>query len=179
MRLTTECFFSENRIHHRGLSSMASNIPAEHTEKMLCDYVENAHLRIPDLKSHYILLNQMNTLLHKLLKNMNNNDAFQDVQDVQLHADMDPGLVDTLSSIKLLLSSIQKHIDLLYNIGIHVKSIDKGIFGIALPHSERKIQLLWHVGDEEIYYWEEADSIGNMLKRPIHELTTTLELVSP
>ena len=149
---------------------MTASVHAHETQQVLYDYIKAANLLIPSLKIDYIRLSQMNFLLHRFMKNMKNSDILFDAQEIQLHAGMDHELIDTLSSIKLLLSAIQKEIDSLYNRCIHVKSLDKGIFGITVPNTKNTGQLLWQVGDKEILYWEEHDGSGNFSKRPILEL---------
>ena len=177
--MTTLRFLSENiYINIEENTIMPLSPPVYDTHHAIYNFLEEAHTLIPHLNMHYIRLNQMNALLHKLLKNIKNVDNLFDAQDIQLHAEMDHSLLDTLSSVKLLLNGIQKEIDALYHRSIHVKNIDKGIFGIDVPNAQSSIQLIWHIGDKEIYSWEETDGSGNTLKKSIHDLVHTIEGVN-
>lgn len=137
--------------------------------------IEEANQLIPTLKKNYVRLNQMNTLLHQLLKDVRNQDFLFDAHEVSLSPDMEPSMMDTLSSIKLLLASIQKELDQLNKIGIHFKSIDNGVANISMKNDGRSIQLIWTVGDTEILHWEETDTADSNKRRPIHELVLNTE----
>jgi hypothetical protein len=157
---------------------MSSSSTAHATHLAVCAFLEEAQTLIPDLQAHYIRLNQMNAALHKLLKNIKNTDNLFDAQDIQLHAEMDQSLLDTLGSIKIFLNGIQKEIDFLYLRSIHVKNIDKGIFAIGVPHAPHAVQLVWQVGDKEIFFWEETDALGNTLKKSIRDIIPSVEVVA-
>lgn len=150
---------------------MAESPHSNEAQTYLYGTIEEANLLIPTLKKNYIRLNQMNTLLHQLLKDVRNQDFLFDVHEVSLSSDMEPNMVDSLSSIKLLLASIQKELDALSKIGIHFKSIDNGVANISIKNNGTPISLIWNVGDTEILHWEDMDATGTHTRRSIHELT--------
>lgn len=142
------------------------------TETKQCFYesIDEVNFLIPNLKRYYVRLNQMNTILHHLLKDVRNQEVVFDAHEVSLSLDMDPTLMDALSSIKLLLASIQKEMDRLYKMGIHFKSLDQGLALIPMEHQGRTVHLVWKVGDREILHWEEPEDMGSPKRRSIHEL---------
>lgn len=154
---------------------MAEALRTNEAQAYLYGSIEEANLLIPTLNKNYVRLNQMNTLLHQLLKDVRNQDFIFDAHEVSLSSDMDPSMMDALSSIKLLLSSIQKELDHLHKLGIHFKSIDHGIVNISMRINNRPIHLIWQVGDSEILYWEEVDAVNSKKKRSIHELANIFE----
>ena len=154
---------------------MADEPHANEAQAYLYETIEEANLLIPTLKKNYVRLNQMNTLLHQLLKDVRNQDFLFDAHEVSLSSDMEPSMMDTISSIKLLLAAIQKELDKLNKLGIHFKSIDSGVVNILMKKKGQPIHLIWNVGDTAILYWEEVDATGNCKRRPIHELVLSAE----
>lgn len=138
--------------------------------------LEEANRLLPVLSKRFVRISQMNALLHQLLKDARNQDYLFNAHEVSLSQDMEPTVLDAVSSIKLLLASIQKELDRLSQQGIRFKSIDQGIAVIPMHHADRVIHLLWQAGDARITHWEESES-AETARHPVEELELLEESV--
>lgn len=125
-----------------------------------------ANQLVPQLSHAFIRLFQMNHQLHQLMRYVKENNLLIDKNHLELDDSMDEDTLDTLSSIKILLTRIQKDVDALQAHGIKIKSLEHGIVNIPAKHGDDEFNFYWEVGDNSIVSWLDQ----NKAKRCVTEL---------
>lgn len=113
-----------------------------------------ANALIPKLSNAFVRLYQMNDQLQKLLTEVREKNLLIDKNDFELDQSMDEETLDTLSSIKILLTAIQDEVDSIQvNHGVKIKSLDQGIVNIPAKNDENEMYYYWEVGHKTIDFW--------------------------
>lgn len=64
------------------------------------------------------------------------------------------------------LNDLNREIERLWNQGIHLKDLEKGLVDFPAILDGREVYLCWHLGEEKVEYWHELDS-GFAGRRPL------------
>ena len=128
--------------------------------------LDEANELVPQLSSAFVRLYQMNHQLHQLLRIVKEQNILIDKNHLEIDESMDDDTLDMLSSIKILLTRIQKDIDAVQKHGITIKSLEQGIVNIPARVGEDEFNFYWEVGEQMIHSWLDQ----NKSKRCVSEL---------
>ncbi len=125
--------------------------------------LDEANRLIPHLKMSFIRLFQMNHQLQQLLRLVKEKNMLIDKNHLELDESMDNDTMDILSSIKILLTTVQEEVEQLQGQRIKIKSLDRGIVNIPGEKEGCEINFYWEVGDSHIVTWLDQASIKRSL----------------
>ena len=129
-----------------------------------------ANNMIPSFEIAFRRIFQMNHQISLLLHQLKLNKIDPNIIYINKNHDYDEETIDAITSIKVLLSTIQKEVDYLQEQAIEVKNIEKGLVSLTSKIGKKEITLCWKVGEPQISQWHDK---GNN-KKPIAELTDYL-----
>jgi hypothetical protein len=130
---------------------------------------EDAEKMIPAIKKTLIRVQQLNILIQECLKTLKSmhikfNDNFDNFEDY------DQDAVDTISSLKIMLSTVQNEIDELKDQGCMLTNIEKGIVHWNSQHDDKDIVLSWVLGEKPGCHWHYRKSDFKS-RKPMKDLT--------
>ncbi|MGC6403963.1 MAG: DUF2203 family protein [Candidatus Comchoanobacterales bacterium] len=137
------------------------------TEQKKYFTIQEANDLIPSVSLSFRRIFQMNHQVSSLVSKLKNNQIDPSIIMINQNEEYDEDTIDYISSIKILLSTIQKEVDTIKKQGIVINSIEKGLLSFNSKHGEKDITLRWQVGDQEICQW--LDHKDN--EKSISELT--------
>ncbi|HJN37726.1 MAG TPA: DUF2203 family protein [Gammaproteobacteria bacterium] len=130
---------------------------------------ESAEQMIPEVKAKLIRIQQLNILIQNCLKTLR-------TKNIKFHNNMDDmdeydnESIDTISSLKIMLSTVQNEIDILKDQGCLLINIEKGIIHWHSQHNNKEIILSWVSGEQPRCHWHyQEDDFDN--RKPMKELS--------
>ena len=137
---------------------------------------------LPTLNKTFLRLFQIHSQIQSILTNLKEETTYlikprkRSLQS-QNHIGND-GMLDCISSLKLLLSAIQTEIDQLEKTGCMLSNLKKGLISWPHKHNKKEILLSWKYGEKTIKYWHEPNNKINN-RKPLSELTQHKQTTTP
>jgi len=119
--------------------------------------LEEVNACIPEVEQAFYRLLQMNAQVNQIIHQLKAHDVI--LQDSFHHdgpADQDEESLDSLSSLKVLLTAIQHDMNAITQKGGAIQNIDDGIVNWNGVADERPMIFSWKLGEKTIQFWQES-----------------------
>ena len=127
-----------------------------------------ANQMIPSVEGSFRRIFQMNIKINQLVTHLKLNQVDPSIIMINQENEFDEETLDAVTSIKVMLNTIQKEVDAIKQRGILVKNVEKGYLHFNSKVGNDDIVLCWEMGDQTIQHWQDVTN----KQKPINDLIT-------
>ena len=120
-----------------------------------------ANQMIPSVEGSFRRIFQMNIKINQLVTHLKLNQVDPSIIMINQENEFDEETLDAVTSIKVMLNTIQKEVDAIKQRGILVKNVEKGYLHFNSKVGNDDIVLCWEMGDQTIQHWQDITNKQN------------------